>query len=357
MINNTIISSLNTIRKIIYNNYLPTIVFDNNYIINCTSKHFSDEDKNKLDNILEQLNINSYWKHKIIETVKKRQNLEIPIRYNNNGKNDCYYIYIDPLIINKYEKYFMIQFEDVEVLYNININFDSVVHKLKQSNKELEQFAYVASHDLQEPLRTVSSYCQLIESKYKDKIDDDGKKYINYVISATYRMKNLINELLDFSKVGKNNNNDDIIDLNKIIKEIKKDFKVSIQEYNIKMKYFKLPTIKGSRYRIKQLFQNLISNAIKFRKDDNNVIIQIGYFEYLTHWEFFVKDNGIGISEKYQEKIFGLFKRLYTKEEYPGTGIGLAICKKIVEKHNGKIWIESEPNDGTTIFFNISKNI
>ncbi|MFW6009540.1 MAG: sensor histidine kinase [archaeon] len=356
MTNNTIISSIDIIEKIIYNSYLPTIVFDDNFIIYSMSKHFSKNNNNNNfdDNILNELNINNYWKEKIQTIVRNKQKLRIPVKYKDNGKGINYYLYINPLAINKHETYFIIQFEDVEVLSNIDIDFDSVVHKLKQSNKELEQFAYIASHDLQEPLRTISSYCQLIEDEYIDKLDNKGKQYIKYIVSSTHRMKNLINELLDFSRVGKKYTEEESINLNEIIEELKSDFGYCIKKYNVTINYEKMPIIKGSKYRIKQLFQNLISNSIKFRKD-NNLIINIGYSEYANYWEFYIKDNGIGIHPEYYDKIFGLFKRLYTKEEYPGTGIGLAICKKIIENHKGKIWVESEPNKGTTFYFTIFK--
>lgn len=233
-----------------------------------------------------------------------------------------------------------------------------VADELQHSNQELEQFAYVASHDLQEPLRVVSNYCEMLRDKCKDcsKKDEETEKWITYTIDATIRMKNLIKELLDFSRVGRKDKPFEKADINKIIKNAVNDFKVLIAETNAVIEVEdNFPVINCIEFRIGQLFHNLISNAIKFRgKKIPN--INISFCEEGEHYLFCVKDNGIGISSKYFDRIFGIFKRLYSRDEYPGTGIGLALCKKIVETHNGTIWVDSHVNKGASFYFTLPKN-
>ena len=229
---------------------------------------------------------------------------------------------------------------------------------LENSNKELEEFAYIASHDMQEPLRVISIYSQLLKEKYYNSIDDEGKKYLDYSIDATFRMKTLIKELLDFSGIGRKDRSFEDIDLNNLVEVVLKDFSKAIQETGVNIIVEKdMPTISGIRFRIKQLLYNLISNSIKFRSKINPEI-KIGCCEksLKDYWLFYVKDNGIGIEPEYYDRIFGIFKRLYSKEEYPGSGIGLALCKRIVEIHGGEIWVDSTPNDVTYFYFTISKN-
>ena len=236
-------------------------------------------------------------------------------------------------------------------------NIEEVAIKLKYKNEELEQFAYVASHDLQEPLRVVSSYCQLLKERCKEceNMNEETKKWINYIVEAADRMKTLIKELLDFSSIGIKDKPFEDIDLNKIIKSVEKDLKILIEETDTKIIIKEpLPVINGIKFRIKQLFYNLINNSIKF-KSEKTPLIKISFCEEDKEWLFCVKDNGIGISSKYFDRIFGLFKRLYSREEYPGTGIGLALCKKIVETHNGKIWVDSKINKGSNFYFTLKK--
>lgn len=225
-----------------------------------------------------------------------------------------------------------------------------------RSNKELEDFAYVTSHDLQEPLRVVASYCQLLKEGYYPVLDKDGKKYVDYTISSALRMKTLIKELLDFSRVGRKDKPIEHLDVGKIIEEVIDDYQVSIDDNNAKIEVEKMPVILGISIRIKQLISNLISNALKFRSN-KPPHIHIGCCDEGNSWLFYVKDNGIGIDSQYFERIFGLFKRLYSTDEYPGTGIGLALCRRIVETHGGKIWVDSEENKGTCIYFTIAKHL
>jgi len=234
-----------------------------------------------------------------------------------------------------------------------------IAEKLKKSNYELEQFAYIASHDLQEPSRVISSYCQLLRDKLYRDIDMEGEKYLDYIIDSSARMKTLIKELLDYSRVGKEKEPFEEINLNELLKEVLKDFEMSIRETKAKIIIKNdMPIIFGVRFRIKQLAQNLINNSLKFRSIKPPVI-RIGCCEESTEksWLFYIKDNGIGIKVEYYNRVFGIFKRLYSREEYPGTGIGLALCKRIVETHRGNIWIDSGSKGGTWIYFTIAKNI
>lgn len=223
--------------------------------------------------------------------------------------------------------------------------------ELERSNKELEQFAYIASHDLQEPLRMVTSYLQLLEKKYKDKLDQDANDFIHFAVDGSARMKTLIFSLLDYSRVNRVNPLEDI-NLDDLLKNVLHDLEVQIQENKAIITVESLPVIYGDKLLINQLFQNLISNAVKFKGERTPEIIISGKKEQ-NEYLFSVKDNGIGIQKEYASKLFVIFQRLNTKDKYPGTGIGLAICKKIVEKHGGKIWFESEFGQGTTFYFTL----
>jgi PAS domain S-box-containing protein len=226
--------------------------------------------------------------------------------------------------------------------------------QLTTSNRELEQFAYVASHDLQEPLRMVSSFLQLLEKKYKDKIDSTASQYIHFAVDGSERMKILINDLLKFSRLGNNTEGQVMVDCNEVSKNVLNVYQQTIKNSNAVVRFSNMPVVRGQKTQIEQLFQNLIGNALKYRGSDPPVI-DVGCREYANHYEFFVKDNGIGIDKKYFNKIFIIFQRLHGKNEFGGTGIGLAICKKIAELHGGKIWVESEPGKGSTFYFTLLK--
>lgn len=241
-----------------------------------------------------------------------------------------------------------------EELINSQNNLKELVNKLKISNKELEQFAYVASHDLQEPLRMVSSFTQMLEKRYKDHLDEDANEFMGFIVEGAQRMKNLIDDLLAFSRLNKEAQEFEDILMEIALEDVLTNLKPYILESNAQITHDPLPVIKADRSQINQLLQNLIFNAIKFH-GDNTPNIHISVEELEKEWLFGVRDYGIGIDSDHHEKIFHIFKRLHTREQYPGTGIGLAICKRIVERHRGQIWVESEPGKGSTFYFTILK--
>jgi len=226
--------------------------------------------------------------------------------------------------------------------------------RLERSNKEIEQFAYIASHDLQEPLKTISNYVGLLVRRYKGKLDQDADQYLEVIKGATGRMQSLIKDLLDYSRVG-NDKIKEPIDCNILVNDILSDMALSISESKSVIHLEKLPIVHCYSTEIKSLFQNLISNAIKFRKKDYHPTISISAQAKGMEWHFVVRDDGIGIEKKYYDKLFVIFQRLHNKDEYSGTGIGLAQCKKIVEHHGGTIWVESELGTGSTFNFTIPK--
>ncbi|OGS36048.1 MAG: hypothetical protein A2293_05940 [Elusimicrobia bacterium RIFOXYB2_FULL_49_7] len=224
--------------------------------------------------------------------------------------------------------------------------------KLKQSNTELEQFAYVASHDLREPLRMVASYLQLLEKRYKDKLDSDANEFIAFAVDGATRMQNLITDLLTYSRIGAGHMPFTAIQCETVLNKAMKNLEIAIQDKQAKIISDSLPTIMANEGQLIQLFQNLIGNALKFCKDKTPEIhILVKRDE--TNYIFGIQDNGIGIASAHQERVFQIFQRLHTREEYEGTGIGLAVCKKIVEKHGGRIWIDSTVGRGTTFWFTL----
>jgi PAS domain S-box-containing protein len=225
---------------------------------------------------------------------------------------------------------------------------------LEHKNKEAVQFAYVASHDLQEPLRTISNYISLFAEEQKGQMNETAENYLKVISRAAIRMQVLVTDLLEYSRIG-NDSTDLEINCSKLVKEILKDIDQIIIENKATIEFDNLPLITGRLSGIRSLFQNLISNALKFRKKDAAPVIKIGAKDQGKHWLFEIKDNGIGIEKIYFDKIFMLFQRLHTRNEYQGTGIGLALCKKVIDMRGGKIWIESEYGIGTTFYFTIPK--
>ena len=227
---------------------------------------------------------------------------------------------------------------------------------LEQKHKETEQFAYIASHDLQEPLRTITNYIGLFNEEYKGKLNKEADMYLEFITGASMRMKILINDLLEYTRI-ENDKRIVEIDINTLLKDILSDLDTSIKENRAAIHSETLPVMSGYYSRLKSLFQNLISNAIKFKKPGEDPVITIASEDKGSEWLFSIKDNGIGIDMTYNEKIFKLFQRLHSRSDYQGTGIGLAHCKKIVELTGGSIWVESEPGKGSTFYFTLPKNV
>ena len=224
--------------------------------------------------------------------------------------------------------------------------------ELARSNAELETFAYVASHDLQEPLRMVSSYVKLLEQRYKDRLDDAADDFIHYAVDGAERMQALINDLLAFSRVGTHVEPFEPTDCSGVVDEALINLHVAVEECGAKVTTDDMPTLTADRGQLVQVFQNLIGNAVKFR-GDRPAKVHVGARPCEDGWELWVSDNGIGIDSKYYERIFAVFQRLHRRSEYDGTGIGLAICKKIVERHGGRMWVESEVGRGSTFHLTI----
>ena len=241
-----------------------------------------------------------------------------------------------------------------EKLIGLNNILEERAAELAASNEELERFAYVASHDLQEPLRMVSSFLQLLQNKYNSELDANARKYINFAVDGAARMKILILDLLNFSRITTVKKNHTNVNLNDVISKTLHILQTTLNESEISVIVSDLPEVPGDESQLMQLFQNLTSNAIKYRAG-TKPLIEIGYTEKDEAWEFFVRDNGIGIDAVNFDNIFLIFKRLHNRNDYPGTGIGLAICKKIVELHDGKIWVDSSKEKGSTFYFTIPR--
>lgn len=228
--------------------------------------------------------------------------------------------------------------------------------ELQRSNEELQQFAYVCSHDLQEPLRVISNYTQLLAKRYMGKtLDDDAHEFIDFTLDATKRMHQLINDLLLYSRVETRGKGFVDVDMNEILQIAESNLVLVIEETNAEIIAEQLPTLKGDNSQLVQLFQNLIGNALKFRSEDAPKV-SVSVTSHGDMWQFVVSDNGIGFDMKYVDRIFVIFQRLHLRETYEGSGIGLAVCKKIVERHGGRLWAESVPNKGTSFYFTIPKH-
>jgi light-regulated signal transduction histidine kinase (bacteriophytochrome) len=223
---------------------------------------------------------------------------------------------------------------------------------LKRSNRDLEEFAYVSSHDLQEPLRKIANFSEMLAKQYQGQLDEQADRYFGYVTDGAKRMQALINDLLNYSRVGRAEFPLIAVPLDDILKGTLNDLHALFKENHAKISHGPLPTLKVNPYQTGQLLQNLITNAIKFH-GDQPPRIHLAARQEGREWVISIRDNGIGFEPQYAEGIFKVFKRLHAKEQYPGTGIGLAICKKIVERHGGRIWAESEPGHGATFYFTI----
>lgn len=233
-----------------------------------------------------------------------------------------------------------------------NRKLQQIQDKFEESNKRLEQFAYAASHDLQEPLRMVSSYLQLIENRYGDELDEDGEEFLEYAINGSERMKEMIEGLLEYSRVDTEGEPLEPVELDTVLTESCKDLERKIEENDATVESETLPRVEGDARQLRQLFQNLISNGINYSGDERPQI-DITAERNGEEWIISVRDNGIGIDPEDRDRIFEVFQRLHGHEEQAGTGIGLALCQRIVERHGGEIWVDSEPGEGTTFAFTL----
>lgn len=229
------------------------------------------------------------------------------------------------------------------------------ISQINSKNQELEQFAYTVSHDLKEPLRMIKSFMQLLERNYNEKLDEKAKRYIYFAVDGAQRMTDSIDELMEYSRVGRMYNTQEEIDSDVIISEVLKTLEAEIESTETSITISSLPVIKAVPITFKMLVQNLIANAMKYQPKGQKPEIEISAQELDTHWQFTFKDNGIGIDPEHYEDIFGIFRRLHTRDTYSGNGMGLAISKKIVEQHDGEIWVKSEEGKGSMFHFTIAK--
>ena len=269
----------------------------------------------------------------------------------SDGEEFVAQIAIQPVSL-KGEPVFSVFLQDITKRKEHEVLLAQQTKELARSNTELAQFAYVASHDLQEPLRAVHSHCQLLRKKLEDKLDESTRTCLTFAVDGAERMQRLINDMLNYSRVGTRGKPFESVDINEIVNETLANLAVAIEESGAKVQVEKLPTVVADRRQMPQLFQNLIGNAIKYR-GEKAPEIHVSANQLNGEWEFSVRDNGIGIAPEYFDRVFIIFKRLHTRDEYSGTGIGLAICKKIVERHGGRIWVESETNQGSDFRFTL----
>ncbi len=234
--------------------------------------------------------------------------------------------------------------------YSSQRELEKKIKELARSNEELEQFAYVASHDLQEPLRMISTYAELLSKQYRGKLDDKADQYIHYAVDGAVRMQTLIHDLLEFSRIGRTGTRLQATDCAEELKHVISNLQAAIDEAGAVVTSGPLPVVMARAVQLRQVLQNLVGNAIKFH-DGKPPAIQVSAERKNSEWEFSVIDNGISIAPENAQRIFAIFQRLHTRSEYPGNGIGLAICKKIVEQHGGTIWVEPQATEGATFKF------
>lgn len=262
------------------------------------------------------------------------------------GAVDYIFKPINPEILRSKVKVYLDLYHQREHIMKLN-------NVLKQSNEELERFAYICSHDMQEPVRMMNSYADLLHEKYGDLLDEKGRKYVKFITANAERMQTMILDILTFSRIGREEVNIEEVDCELILQEVIGEYEKIIEEKHATITHDTLPTIRTSQTLIRVLLQNLIGNALKFQGLDNEPRIHISAKNDESGWVFSIRDNGIGIDEKYHDHIFTIFQRLHRKEEYAGTGIGLSTCRKFVRIFGGDVYFESTPGKGSVFFFSI----
>jgi PAS domain S-box-containing protein len=251
-------------------------------------------------------------------------------------------------------RFFVVVLEDVDARKRAEQELELLNRELQRSNEELQQFAYVASHDLQEPLRMVSSYTQLLQESYGEQLGENGHKWIHYAVDGARRMQTLIQDLLSYSRVATRHHAFEVVDSHAALGRALGNLRPVIDESQALVSNGDLPDVPADPGQLTQVFQNLIGNSIKYRREGHPPHIHVSAIRQGAFWEFSVADNGIGIDARFRDRVFVIFQRLHTRQEYPGTGIGLAICRRIVERHGGEIWFESELGKGTTFRFTLA---
>lgn len=244
--------------------------------------------------------------------------------------------------------------EEIKRRQHIEEDLKRTVQMLRQSNRELENFAYCCSHDLKEPLRTIVSFSQLLQQEYRGRFDDEADRFIGFIADAAINLDKLVQGILSFSRVDAASDAFEPVNCSQVLQDTLSELDVAIREQGARIEVEPLPTLSAVEFQIRQLFQNLIGNALKFN-DGSPPLLRITAEEQADVWLFRFADNGIGIEPKYFERIFLMFQRLHPRHEYPGSGLGLALCKKIVEFHQGTIWVESTPGAGSTFSFTLKK--
>jgi light-regulated signal transduction histidine kinase (bacteriophytochrome) len=279
------------------------------------------------------------------------------LRGYDSGAVDYVPVPVVPELLRAKVRVFVDLFRKTRQLSLLNRQLERLVEErtaeLRRSNEDLQQFAFIASHDMQEPLRMISSFVQLLASRYQGRLDADADEFIRFAVDGAERMHALIRDLLAYSRVDTTHGGLGPADSNRALERALEDVRLALSESRAVVTRGPLPIVRGDEMRIAQVFQNLVGNAVKFRRQDVPPRIHVEAVKGEGEWTFSVRDNGIGIDSAFSERIFQIFQRLHGREEYPGTGIGLAICKKIVERHGGRIWVDSVPGEGSTFSFTL----
>jgi signal transduction histidine kinase len=289
----------------------------------------------------------------VLQTGQPVHDVETEIVLSTAGRENRLWLEIsaDPVALEG-KPHVIVAMNNVTLRKQAEESLKRAAEQLTRSNRELEQFAYVASHDLQEPLRVVTGYVQLIDRKYKGRLDATADEFFAFIVDGVARMQQLITDLLNYSRVGTHGAPFRPVDMQAVLDRVLANLKVVTEEHGAVVTHDPLPIVLGDETQLVQLFQNLIGNGVKFRSDQTPQI-HVSARRNEDRWELTVRDNGIGIERQYWDQIFVIFQRLHTRQKYPGTGIGLAICKRIVERHNGRIWIDSEPGQGAAFHFTL----